>query len=256
MKILLITPCGKEEGVIQKHIDSVVTIDGFDILFIVDDFTNEETNKILRDNSTKNKRIKILSIKNNTGLAACYLEGYKWFSKSDYDQVIEMDVDSHKCEDLKLFMEKIKEGNKIIFGNRNLGNNNSSIKRRAISRMGTMFAKILLGLNLDDATTGFQSFSKEVVRSLDFDKFISTSFLIQTEMKYRVLNIPCKEALEECQGLVSKISCYKFFKFKNGPRYEYSEIPIRYENSKTSLNYKMIFSSFIEFLLIVLENRF
>ena len=257
MKILVITPCGREEDVIQSHIDSIMKLKGFDVMFIVDEFTNKETNEILKNNISRDERIGTIEIKNNRGLAGCYIEGYKWFLKSDYDQIIEMDVDSHKADDLKIFLKKINEGHKIILGSRSLGKNKSSLKRKAISKIGTKLANRLLGLNLTDCTTGFQSFSKDVVELINFENFVSKSFLIQTEIKYNALNIPCDEAIHNCKNLkVMENSCYKFFKFKNGPRFSYIEVPIIYENSKTSLNLKLVFSSFFEFLTIVIADKF
>jgi dolichol-phosphate mannosyltransferase len=257
VKILVITPCGREEDVIQGHIDSIMTLKGFDVMFVVDEYTNKETSDILDSNIVNNERIKTLEIENNRGLAGCYIEGYRWFLKSDYDQIIEMDVDSHKVDDLKTFLKKINEGHKIILGSRSLGKNKSSLKRRMISKIGTRLSNYLLGLNLSDCTTGFQSFSKDVVGLIDFENFVSKSFLIQTEIKYNALNIPCDEAIRNCKNLkVMENSCYKFFKFKNGPRFSYIEVPIIYENSKTSLNLKLVFSSFFEFLTIVITDKF
>ena len=56
--------------------------------------------------------------------------------------------------------------------------------RRLVSRGGTLLANLWLGMNLSDATSGFEAFRAEVLRSMALDAFISHGGIYQTEMKY------------------------------------------------------------------------
>ena len=256
MNILIMTPCGSESEVLQKHIDSIKSVEHkLSVVFVIDTYTDKATREILKRNESE--RFFALDIGKSKGLANCYIEGYKYFLKSEYDFIIEMDIDSHKKEDLLVFLEKIREGHKIIFGSRTLGKNESSVKRRLISKIGTILSRLFLGLKLSDCTGGFQAFSKEVIESIKLDEFYSKSFLFQTEMKLKALRIPTDEALQEASSTIEteKYNVIKIFSWQQGFKYEYIEIPIKYENSKSSLNTKLIFKSFIEFISLSINKN-
>ena len=257
MNIFIITPCGRESDILQKHIDNILSqVENLDIKlnFIIDHFTNEETIKILELNKNLNENIDFFHNNlNKRGVAGCYLKGYVDFLKSNNDYVLEMDIQSHDPKSIINFINKAKKGYKIILGSRNLheGENLSSIKRKIVSRIGNILSRIFLNLNLSDSTSGFQMYHKDVIKELDLNSFISTSFLFQTEMKFKCISILKTELENKYKYSFYKKHCLPFSK---NSKYKYVEVPFSYKNSKSNLSYKKIIQSFIEFIKLVFKS--
>jgi hypothetical protein len=64
------------------------------------------------------------------------------------------------------------------------GLRNLPVYRKLLSWGGTALANLWLGMNLSDATSGFEAFQSRVLRAMDLDAFISHGGIYQTEMKY------------------------------------------------------------------------
>ena len=60
----------------------------------------------------------------------------------------------------------------------------SPLKRKALSRGGSMLANLLLGTRLADMTSGFQGFHADVVKQLLEYPLRSTAHFYQTEVRY------------------------------------------------------------------------
>ena len=62
-----------------------------------------------------------------------------------------------------------------------------SALRRAISRGGSAYARLVLGLRVRDLTGGFKSFRREVLEAIDLDSIRSRGYAFQVEMTYRAI---------------------------------------------------------------------
>ncbi len=61
--------------------------------------------------------------------------------------------------------------------------------RRAISRGGSAYAQLVLGLEVRDLTGGFKCFRREVLEALDLDAIRSRGYAFQVEMTYRAIEL-------------------------------------------------------------------
>jgi dolichol-phosphate mannosyltransferase len=59
--------------------------------------------------------------------------------------------------------------------------------RRAISRGGCLYAKLVLGVPVNDLTGGFKCFRREVLMALPLDEVSARGYGFQIEMTYRAL---------------------------------------------------------------------
>jgi dolichol-phosphate mannosyltransferase len=59
--------------------------------------------------------------------------------------------------------------------------------RRAISRGGGIYARTLLGVDVQDLTGGFKCFRRETLEAVDLDKVISNGYGFQIELTYRAI---------------------------------------------------------------------
>jgi len=65
------------------------------------------------------------------------------------------------------------------------GTRNWSFLRTFISRGGSVYARLILGVPVNDLTSGFKCFSKQVLSQLDLSTVRSNGYAFQVEMNYR-----------------------------------------------------------------------
>jgi dolichol-phosphate mannosyltransferase len=61
--------------------------------------------------------------------------------------------------------------------------------RRAISRGGSAYARLALGVDVRDLTGGFKCFRREVLEAIDLDSIESRGYAFQVEMTYRAIEL-------------------------------------------------------------------
>jgi dolichol-phosphate mannosyltransferase len=59
--------------------------------------------------------------------------------------------------------------------------------RRAVSRAGAVYARILLGLPVTDPTAGFKCYRRNVLETIALERITSKGYAFQIETTYRAL---------------------------------------------------------------------
>ncbi len=59
--------------------------------------------------------------------------------------------------------------------------------RRLISRGGSAYARLVLGVDIRDLTGGFKCFRREVLEAIDLDSIEMRGYAFQVEMTYRAI---------------------------------------------------------------------
>ena len=123
------------------------------------------------------------------GLGTAYIQGFLWALARAYDYVFEMDADfSHDPNDLPRMREAVQHGADVAVGSRWVaggGTRNWSFLRTFISRGGSIYARLILGIPVNDLTSGFKCFSRHVLERLDLQSIRSNGYAFQVEMNYR-----------------------------------------------------------------------
>jgi dolichol-phosphate mannosyltransferase len=90
-----------------------------------------------------------------------------------------------------MFLRVLNEGNECAFGSRFINGGSmgdSPFKRRMLSKTGTTLANLLLGTKLQDMTSGFQGFHRDVIRDILNYQLLSKAHFYQTELRYLLRN--------------------------------------------------------------------
>jgi dolichol-phosphate mannosyltransferase len=106
--------------------------------------------------------------------------------------VLEMDADgSHDPRDLARLLAAVRDGGAdLALGSRYVRGgqiSDWSLLRRATSRGGCRYARMVLGLDVRDLTGGFKCFAAEVLEAIDLATVRSRGYAFQVELTYRAL---------------------------------------------------------------------
>lgn len=193
-KTIIVMPIANEEATIARVLDEILAL-GYDNLYIypvMDNYSKDKTQKIVEEFEQKTDKVKLIFYKESYGVISCYLEGFRRALADGAEQIIEMDGGgSHLPAEVPQFIEKLEEGYGCVWGSRFVkggGISNHPLYRRILSSGGTILANVVLGTNLKDMTSGFEGFQRNVLESMDLDKFLSKGHMYQTEMRYYCRN--------------------------------------------------------------------
>ncbi len=195
---LVIIPTYNESENIEKLIKELFAQHlPLDIL-VVDDNSPDGTGQLVEDLRKNLPQLFILHREQKNGLGQAYIAGFKWALAQNYDYILEMDADfSHQPEYLKEFLNAAKE-NDLVLGSRYIkggGVKGWSLSRQIISRLGCLYARLILSLPFKDLTGGFKCFKRQVLEEIDLDKIESNGYMFQIEMTYKTFknNFKVKE---------------------------------------------------------------
>lgn len=184
--IVVIIPTYNESTNISTLLDKLsMAHEVFDIL-IVDDNSPDGTSKIVEENYVRNlKTIHLLKRDQKLGLGSAYRDGFKWALKKKYQHFVEMDGDfSHTFDDL-MHMLTFKDEYDLIIGSRYIEGGKTegwSRSRKLLSVVANFVAKLLLGIKVNDMTSGFRIYSRDCLEDINYYDTKSNGYAFQIEM--------------------------------------------------------------------------
>jgi dolichol-phosphate mannosyltransferase len=135
--------------------------------------------------------VEVLHRSRKSGLGPAYVAGFGHALEHGADVVFEMDADgSHDAADLPRLLAAVHDGADLALGSRYVpggGIENWSLGRRAISRAGCLYARVILGVPVRDLTGGFKCFRAEALTRLDYASVRAYGYAFQVELTYRAL---------------------------------------------------------------------
>ena len=124
------------------------------------------------------------------GLGAAYLAGFAWAVDRGYQAVIEMDADgSHQPEQLPRLLTALAEAD-VVLGSRWVPGGevqNWPKSREFLSRGGSTYTRLALGIDVHDATGGFRAFRTSALNELNLDTVESQGYCFQIDLAWRAV---------------------------------------------------------------------
>jgi dolichol-phosphate mannosyltransferase len=187
----LVLPTYNEAGNIEPFVDAVLTkLPDSARVLIVDDNSPDGTGEIADRIAADNEAVTVLHRPRKEGLGPAYIAGFERALAEGAGLVLEMDSDfSHDPGYLPRLLEAgeradLAIGSRYVSGG---GVGDWSMLRRAISRGGSAYARLVLGLRVQDLTGGFKCFRREVLEAIDLRSISSRGYAFQVEMTYRAI---------------------------------------------------------------------
>ncbi|NUL07928.1 polyprenol monophosphomannose synthase, partial [Streptomyces lunaelactis] len=138
-------------------------------ILVADDNSPDGTGKIADELAAHDDKVHVLHRKGKEGLGAAYLAGFAWGIEHDFGVLVEMDADgSHQPEELPRLLTALK-GADLVLGSRWVPGGrvvNWPKSREFLSRGGSTYSRLLLGVPIRDVTGGFRAFRAETLEGL------------------------------------------------------------------------------------------
>lgn len=201
MKTLIIIPTYNEIENIKKLVTEVFQyVDGQTHVLICDDNSPDGTGDLADVMAEANPRIHVIHRPKKMGLGTAYVTGFRYALDNGYDVVFEMDSDfSHDPKYLPLFQQEIEKYDAVI-GSRYVAGGgvvNWGLGRRVLSRGGSIYAKMLLGLPFNDLTGGYNCWRRSVLEAIGPNTLKSDGYSFQIEIKYKAFKKGFKRVVKK-----------------------------------------------------------
>jgi dolichol-phosphate mannosyltransferase len=186
---LVIIPTYNERENLPRLLPLVLQQDARLDVLIIDDASPDGTGAVADGMAAEEPRVHVLHRAGKLGLGTAYLDGFRWGLGRGYAWMFEMDADfSHDPGHLPHFLEALEEYD-VVLGSRYLDGRvtvvNWPITRLLLSYFANVYARVVTGLPLFDATGGYKAFRREVLESLPLDRVESEGYAFQIEMSMR-----------------------------------------------------------------------
>jgi len=176
----------------RENVERMVrTLHGLGVqVLVIDDNSPDGTGAIADGLAAELEGVAVLHRPHKEGLGPAYIAGFRRALAEGADLILEMDCDfSHDPADVPRLLAAAENADLVIASRyvKGGGTRNWNLLRRFISRGGSLYAQVLLGLPVRDLTAGFRCFRREVLEVLPLDEIHSKGYAFQIEMAYRTL---------------------------------------------------------------------
>ena len=159
-------------------------------LLVVDDSSPDGTGEIADELAAADPRVRVRHRAAKQGLGRAYLDGFSVALAGGADIVVQMDADfSHDPAVLPSLIAPVDADEAdLVIGSRYTkggGVVDWGLGRRFISRGGSLFARIVLGLGPNDLTGGFKAWRATTLAAVPFDGVHAGGYVFQIEMTFR-----------------------------------------------------------------------
>ncbi len=188
MKATVCLPTYNERENVERMVRALHAL-GVHVL-VIDDGSPDGTGDIADALAGELDGVSVLHRPRKEGLGPAYLAGFHRALADGAELILEMDCDfSHDPADVPRLLAAAEEAD-LVLGSRYVeggGTENWGAVRRFISRGGSLYAQVLLGLPVRDLTGGFKCYRRAVLEALPLDEIHSKGYAFQIETTYRTL---------------------------------------------------------------------
>jgi len=159
-------------------------------LLVVDDASPDGTGVLADGLAANDPRVRVRHRAGKQGLGRAYLDGFRVALDGGAAAVVQMDADwSHDPAVLPALIGPIeREDADLVIGSRYARGGRVEdwgLGRRLISRGGSLFARVVLGLRPFDLTGGFKAWRASTLGSIPFEGIHAGGYVFQIEMTHR-----------------------------------------------------------------------
>ncbi|HEX5762344.1 MAG TPA: polyprenol monophosphomannose synthase [Solirubrobacterales bacterium] len=187
----LVLPTYNEAENIEPFVTAVLSkLPSSARVLVVDDSSPDGTGQIADQLAAQLEAVNVLHRPSKEGLGPAYIAGFRRALAEGAGYVLEMDSDfSHEPAYLPRLLDAAARAD-LVIGSRYVeggGVGDWGPLRRVISRGGSAYARLVLGVDVRDLTGGFKCFRREVLEATDLDAVRARGYAFQVELTYRAI---------------------------------------------------------------------
>ncbi len=185
MKIIATLPTYNESGNIESLIDALLKVSKNLEVLVIDDNSPDGTWRLVAEIAGKNPRVHLLHRTNAKGRGSAGIAGFQKALSMGADLIVEMDADwSHHPRFLRKMIRASRRAD-VVIGSR-LVPGGGEVGRHAIRKMITLAAnlyiRVMLRLPIQDCTTGYRVFRRQVLEQIEWERVQSNGPAIVQEI--------------------------------------------------------------------------
>ncbi|MFW6067832.1 MAG: polyprenol monophosphomannose synthase [Myxococcota bacterium] len=190
-RVLIITPTYDERENLPPFLQGLFAVVPEAHVLVVDDASPDGTGVLADGIAAEDPRVHVLHRAAKLGIGSAYLEGFRWGLERGYGVLVEMDTDlSHDPRYLPDMLDALDRGADLVIGSRNVpggGVVGWGPGRHLLSKGGSLYSRLILGLGVRDLTSGFKMFRRRVLETVDLARVRSEGYAFQIELTFRAV---------------------------------------------------------------------
>lgn len=191
MTVLVVTPTYNERHNLERFVGGVHAVVPAASILVVDDASPDGTGRLADELAERDPRIAVMHRSGKLGLGTAYLAAFAYAIRHGVESVVQMDADlSHDPRYLPVMLAALEAGADLVLGSRNVeggGVRGWGLGRHVLSKGGSLYSRVILGVPIRDLTTGYKAWRAPVLSALDLGTVRSEGYSFQIEMTYRAL---------------------------------------------------------------------
>ena len=198
---LALVPTRNEAENIVELLDRILASDARIHILVIDDASPDATADKVRAHAGYGGRVHLIERPAKLGLGSAYRDGFRWAIERGHDACVEIDADfSHDPSDIPRLLAALDAGAGAAIGSRYLDGVrvvNWPRHRLLLSSGASRYVRLLTGLPITDATSGFKALRTKALEAIDWSQLRAEGYGFQVELHwllwtggFRLVEIP------------------------------------------------------------------
>ncbi len=191
MLTVAVVPTLNEVDNIEAVLRAIRKVDDGIAVVVVDDASTDGTADVARRVGAELGGIDVVERVGRRGLGSAYREGFAAAIGRGAWACVQVDADmSHDPAVLPALLANLRHGADLAIGSRYVPGGiteNWPYRRRLLSRWGNRYAAGVLGLAVNDATSGYRAYRTDALQRMRFDTVRADGYGFQIEMTHRLV---------------------------------------------------------------------
>jgi len=185
--LLIAVPTYNERENIESLLDAVLRLHPDAHALVVDDSSPDGTGDVVAGLASRDPRIHLLRRGGKQGLGSAYRAAFSWALARDYAFVVVMDADgSHDPREVRRLLDAAPTAD-VVVGSRYIPGGrieNWPVSRLLLSRCANWLARLMVGREAHDWTSGFKCYRREMLQALPSERITSEGYSFQVEILF------------------------------------------------------------------------
>jgi dolichol-phosphate mannosyltransferase len=186
----IVIPTYNEAENLPKLVSALFALPFPDLkILVVDDNSPDGTGQIAEDLAAQHSGcVSVLHRSGKLGLGTAYINGFRRALDENAEAIVQMDADfSHPPEKIIELLKALQTCD-VAMGSRYIDGGSVDERwpfwRKGLSAFGNIYARIILGLPVHDATGGFKAWRRGTLLGMPLERVRSNGYAFQVEMAY------------------------------------------------------------------------